>query len=104
MALGAVGVTLMELTAAYGRLPWGIYNAPVVITRSSIVKAKCTRALSGGAASHQSGSGVSHDQYAAKCHPALEARALRVSDVQPRADWHDQDYDDAWFVGYTPEL
>jgi penicillin-binding protein 1A len=107
LALGASGVTLMDLTAAYGTFAnGGIYNEPVVITKIANWKGKvllerfqdARQATSPEVAYLMTSMMQSVIQHGT-------ARALRVLE-RPAAGktGTTNDYDDAWFVGYTPEL
>jgi penicillin-binding protein 1A len=107
MALGAVGVTLMELTAAYGTFAnGGIYNEPVVITK--IVDRKGKVLLERFQEARQATSPEVAYLMTSMLQSVIQhgtARALRVLG-RPAAGktGTTNDYDDAWFVGYTPEL
>ena len=107
MALGALGVTLMELTAAYGTFAnGGIYNEPVVITK--IVDRKGKVLLERFQDARQATSPEVAYLMTSMMQSVIQhgtARALRVFG-RPAAGktGTTNDYDDAWFMGYTPEL
>ena len=107
LALGASGVTLMELTAAYGTFAnGGIYNEPVVITK--IVDWKGKVLLERFQDARQATSPEVAYLMTSMMQSVIQhgtARALRVLE-RPAAGktGTTNDYDDAWFVGYTPEL
>src|SRR5712692_2466315 len=107
MALGALGVTLMELTAAYGTFAnGGIYNEPVVITK--IVDRKGKVLLERFQDARQATSPEVAYLMTSMMQSVIQhgtARALRVFG-RPAAGktGTTNDYDDAWFVGYTPEM
>jgi penicillin-binding protein 1A len=107
LALGASNVTLMELTAAYGMFAnGGIYNEPVVITKIVDWKGKVLRERfqdARQATSPEVAYLVTSMMQSVIQHGT--ARALRVLE-RPAAGktGTTNDYDDAWFVGYTPEL
>ena len=107
LALGASGVTLLELTASYGTFAnGGIYNEPVVISKIVDWKGKvllerfqdARQAVSPEVAYIMTSMMQSVIQHGT-------ARALRVL-ARPAAGktGTTNDYNDAWFVGYTPEL
>jgi penicillin-binding protein 1A len=107
LALGASGVTLLELTASYGTFAnGGIYNEPVVISKIVDWKGKvllerfqdARQAISPEVAYLMTSMMQSVIQHGT-------ARALRVL-ARPAAGktGTTNDYNDAWFVGYTPEL
>jgi penicillin-binding protein 1A len=107
LALGASNVTLMELTAAYGMFAnGGIYNEPVVITK--IVDWKGKVLLERFQEARQATSPEVAYLMTSMMQSVIQhgtARALRVLE-RPAAGktGTTNDYDDAWFVGYTPEL
>jgi penicillin-binding protein 1A len=107
LALGASGVTLMELTAAYGTFAnGGIYNEPVVITK--IVDWKGKVLLERFQEARQATSPEVAYLMTSMMQSVIQhgtARALRVLE-RPAAGktGTTNEYDDAWFVGYTPEL
>jgi penicillin-binding protein 1A len=107
LALGASGVTLLELTAAYGTFAnGGVYNEPVVITK--IVDWKGKVLLERFQDARQATSPEVAYLMTSMMHSVIQhgtARALRVLE-RPAAGktGTTNDYDDAWFVGYTPEL
>jgi len=107
LALGASGVTLLELTAAYGTFAnGGIYNEPVVITK--IVDWKGKVLLERVQDARQATSPEVAYLMTSMMHSVIQhgtARALRVLE-RPAVGktGTTNDYDDAWFVGYTPEL
>ncbi|HEY5867004.1 MAG TPA: PBP1A family penicillin-binding protein [Candidatus Tectomicrobia bacterium] len=107
LALGASGVTLLELTASYGTFAnGGIYNEPVVISKIVDWKGKvllerfqdARQAVSPEVAYIMTSMMQSVIQHGT-------ARALRVL-ARPAAGktGTTNDYNDAWFIGYTPEL
>ena len=107
LALGASGVTLLELTASYGTFAnGGIYNEPVVISKIVDWKGKvllerfqdARQAITPEVAYIMTSMMQSVIQHGT-------ARALRVLD-RPAAGktCTTNDFNDAWFVGYTPEL
>ncbi|MBM3225929.1 MAG: penicillin-binding protein, partial [Candidatus Tectomicrobia bacterium] len=107
MALGAAGVTLLELTASYGTFAnSGIYNEPVVITKIADRKGhtllerfqEARQATSPEVAYLMTSMMQSVIQHGtAKVVKALDRPAAGKTGTT-------NDYDDAWFVGYTPEL
>jgi penicillin-binding protein 1A len=107
LALGASGVTLLELTAAYGTFAnGGIYNEPVVI--SKIVDWKGKVLLERFQDARQATSPEVAYLMTSMMQSVIQhgtARALRVLE-RPAAGktGTTNDYDDAWFVGYTPEM
>ena len=97
----------MELTAAYGMFAnGGIYNEPVVITKIVDWKGKVLRERFQDA--RQATSPEVAYLMTSMMQSVIQhgtARALRVLE-RPAAGktGTTNDYDDAWFVGYTPEL
>ena len=97
----------MELTAAYGTFAnGGIYNEPVVITKIVDWKGKVLRERFQDA--RQATSPEVAYLMTSMMQSVIQhgtARALRVLE-RPAAGktGTTNDYDDAWFVGYTPEL
>ena len=107
IALGASGVTLMELTAAYGTFAnGGIYNEPLVMTKIVDRKGTVLRER------YQDARQATSPEVAYLMTSMMESvikhgtgnvvRAL----ARPAAGktGTTNDYDDAWFMGYTPEL
>lgn len=107
MALGAAETTLMELTASYGTFAnGGIYNEPIVITK--IVDRKGKVLLGRFQESRQATSPEVAYLMTSMMRSVIQhgtAKALRALE-RPAAGktGTTNDYDDAWFVGYTPEL
>jgi penicillin-binding protein 1A len=107
LALGASAVTLLELTAAYGTFAnGGIYNEPVVITK--IVDWKGKVLLERYQDARQATSPEVAYLMTSMMQSVIQhgtARALRALE-RPAAGktGTTNDYDDAWFIGYTPEL
>jgi penicillin-binding protein 1A len=107
LALGASSVTLLELTAAYGTFAnGGIYNEPVVITK--IIDWKGKVLLERYQDARQATSPEVAYLMTSMMQSVIQhgtARALRALE-RPAAGktGTTNDYDDAWFIGYTPEL
>ena len=107
LALGASEVTLLEMTASYGTFAnGGIYNEPIVITK--IVNSKNKILLE----RFQDARQATSPEVAYLMTNMMEsvithgtARSLRVLD-RPAAGktGTTNDFHDAWFLGYTPEL
>ncbi len=107
IALGAVGITLMELTASYGTFAnGGIYNEPIVITKIMDRKGDV---LLGRFQESQQATSPEHAYIMTSMMRSViqhgTAKALRVLE-RPAAGktGTTNDYNDAWFVGYTPEF
>lgn len=107
LALGASEVTLLEMTAAYGTFAnGGIYNEPIVITK--IVNSKGKILLERFQEARQATSPEVAYLMTNMMESVIKngtARSLRVLD-RPAAGktGTTNNYHDAWFVGYTPEL
>lgn len=107
IALGAADLTLMEVTASYGTFAnSGIYNEPIVITKITDRKGKVL--LARFQESRQATSPEVAYLTTSMMRSVIQhgtAKALRVLD-RPAAGktGTTNDYKDAWFVGYTPEL
>ena len=107
IALGASGVTLLELTAAYGTFAnGGIYNEPIVITKIVDRHGKVLRER------YQDARQATSPEVAYLMTSMMEsvikqgtARVVRALD-RPAAGktGTTNDFNDAWFMGYTPEL
>jgi penicillin-binding protein 1A len=107
IALGASGVTLMELTAAYGTFAnGGIYNEPIVITKIVDRKGKVLRER------YQDARQATSPEVAYLMTSMMESVIKHGTGSTVRAlarpaagkTGTTNDFDDAWFLGYTPEL
>lgn len=107
IALGASDVTLMELTAVYGTFAnGGLYNEPMVITKIVDRKGKVLRER------YQDARQATSPEVAYLMTSMMESvikhgtgRVVRALD-RPAAGktGTTNDFNDAWFMGYTPEL
>jgi penicillin-binding protein 1A len=107
IALGAAGLTLMELTAAYGTFAnGGVYNEPLVITKIVDRKGKVLLER------YQEARQATSPEVAYLMTSMMESvvkhgtgRIVRGLE-RPAAGktGTTNDFNDAWFVGYTPEL
>ncbi|MGE3537625.1 MAG: penicillin-binding protein 1A [Candidatus Tectimicrobiota bacterium] len=107
MALGALEVTLLEMTAAFGTFAnSGIYNEPLVITK--IVNSKGKVLLERFQEARQATSPEVAYLMTSMMESVIThgtARSLRALE-RPAAGktGTTNDFHDAWFLGYTPEL
>lgn len=107
LALGASEVTLLEMTAAYGTFAnSGIYNEPIVITK--IVDSRGKILLERFQDARQATSPEVAYLMTSMMESVIQhgtAKPLRVLD-RPAAGktGTTNNYHDAWFIGYTPEL
>lgn len=107
IVLGAAGVTLMELTAAYGTFAnSGIYNEPIVITK--IVDRKGNVLLERYQEARQATSPEVAYLITSMMESVIKHGTGRVVRALERPvagkTGTTNDFNDAWFVGYTPDL